>query len=308
MICDEGCKDIQTHRKTAVLAILTEGLPPMPSHLRRLSVLLAASPVDLKQVASVIREDRQLTARLFRWSEALRAGRQNGVKRIEEAAILMGTERLKNLIFANYLILLAGDRLRKPDLERFWTHGLAVAALSEISARAVGYDDSERAYLGGLMHDSGKLPLLIAAAGAGGDAYDWSGRDDRGSLRLEREQFGFDHCQVGRGLGISWNFDPGLIEVLEWHHEPEKARFDPDLVGIVAAADHFLHIAVDASGSSPFAIDGVYRSCFRRVSFEQLEDLVFLLAREYPRVLRETGLWYPEADFHPPTGAGRGSG
>lgn len=258
----------------------------MPNHLRHLAALLAANPVDLKQVASMIRADRHLTARLFRWSDAVRTSQQSRVKRVEEAAILVGTERLKNMIFAHYLIWVAGDRIPKRDLERFWTHALATAALSEPVARAVGYDDAERAYLGGVMHDSGRLPLLMAIASEGHSVFEWNGRDDKDSLRSERGYFGFDHCHVGRGLGIVWNFDPGLTEVLECHHEPEKARFDPELVGIVAAADHFLDLGSASAGLSPFVIDDVYRSCFPRLSDDELEEMVSLLNQEYARARR----------------------
>lgn len=275
-------------RKAAVVAILTEGLPPMPDHLRLLTTLLTATPVDLRQVTSVIQTDRHLTLRLFRWRGAIRASRQSRVKRIEEAAILVGTERLKNMVFANYLNSLAGDRLCRGDLERFWTHALATAALTEPVARFLGYSDADRAYLGGVMHDSGKLPLLMAMAGEGDAGARWNVRDDSNSLWTEREHFGFDHCQVGHGLGTAWNFDPGLIEVLEWHHEPEKARFDRQLVGIVAAADHFLDIASASAGISPFAIDDFYRSCFPRASDQEREALISLLGREYARVRRDT--------------------
>jgi HD-like signal output (HDOD) protein len=292
-------------RKAAVLAILTEGLPPMPDRLRQLAALLTSNPVDLKQVASVIRADRHLTSKLFRWSEAIRANRQSRVNRIEEAAILVGAERMKNMVFANYLISLAGNRLRQQDLERFWTHSLATAALSEPLARAIGYDDAERAYLGGVMHDSGKLPLLMAVAGEANSAFDRGGRDDKDALRIEREHFGFDHCQVGRGLGIAWNFDHGLIEVLEWHHEPEKARFDPELVAIVATAEHFLDVASASAGVSPFAIDDFYRSCFPRLSDEELEDLVSMLGREYARTLRHADFDFQGSEPAIPSEMGR---
>lgn len=287
-------------RKAAVAAILTQGLPPMPDHLRLLTTLLAANPVDLRQVTSVIRTDRHLTSKLFCWSEAIRASRQNRVKRIEEAAILVGTERLKNMVFANYLTYLAGDRLCRGDLDRFWTHALATAALSESVARFLGYDDAERAYLGGVMHDAGKLPLLMSMAGEGKVGVMWNVRDDKNSLRTEREHFGFDHCQAGRGLGIAWHFDPGLIEVLEWHHEPEKASFDSELVGIVGAADHFLDVASASAGVSPFAIDDFYRSCFPRSSDEECADLISLLGREYARALSDTEFDPDESGPFPP--------
>lgn len=294
MITETVC----TKRKAAVVAILTEGLPAMPDHLRHLADLLAATPVDVKQVASAIRQDRQLTARLFRWSEALRNGHRSRLRRVEEAAMLMGTQRLKDLIFANYLVLLTGDRLRRSDLERFWSHSLATGLLSEVVARAVGYDDAERAYRGGVMHDSGKLPLLMTAAGEEDMPENWIGHDGRDSLKREREHFGFDHCQVGRALGVIWSFDSGLIEVLEWHHEPERARFDRDLVGIVAAADHFLDLdlAETRAADPPTAIDDVYRSCFPHLSEEELEGVVSLFEREHARVHSQTDLWSQESD------------
>lgn len=212
--------------------------------------------------------------------------------------MLLGTQRLKDLIFANYLILLTGDRLRSRDMERFWSHSLATGLLSEVVASAVGYDDAERAYRGGVMHDSGKLPLLMTAAGEEGTPENWIGHDGRDSLQREREHFGFDHCQVGRALGVIWSFDPGLIEVLEWHHAPERARFDRDLVGIVAAADHFLDsdLAETRAADPPTAIDDVYRSCFPHLSEEELEGVVSLFQREHARVRSQTDLWSQEPD------------
>lgn len=276
-------------RKAAVLAIVAEGLPPMPEHLRQLNALLGASPVDLGRVASAIRSDRQLTAKVFAHGDPLHGSEPTRGKRLEEAAILMGTARLKNLVFANYLLLLAGNRLRQGDRERFWDHSLSAAALSEVLARATSYDRYERAYLGGLLHDAGKLPLLMVAAASGGRPGGGGEFGSSVSLQVERDFFGCDHCQVGAGLGVSWNFDPGLVDVLEWHHEPERARFDPELVGIVAAADHFLELAGNSPNRPVFALDDFFRACFSRLSGEEIEELVSLLGREYARIRRHDG-------------------
>jgi HD-like signal output (HDOD) protein len=289
-------------RKAAVLAIVAEGLPPMPDHLRQLNALLGANPIDLKRVASAIRSDRQLISKLFGSSEPLHAGERVRAKRVEEAAILMGTQRLKNLVFANYLLRLAGDRLREGDREQFWNHSLSAAVLSEALARATSYDELERAYLGGLLHDAGKLPLLMVAASGGGGDGGRNAFDNPESLQCEREFFGFDHCQVGRGLGVTWNFDPGLIEVLEWHHEPERARFDPELVGIVATADHFLELTGVSPNHLPFALDDFYRACFPRLRDEEIEDMVSLLGREYARIRRQGSRWFEEAPLLPTAG------
>ena len=57
------------------------------------------------------------------------------------------------------------------------------------------------------------------------------------SVELEQQHFGVDHCLVGKCIGISWNFSPEIIDVLEHHHRPQEARQDSVLVEIVGAAD-----------------------------------------------------------------------
>jgi HD-like signal output (HDOD) protein len=277
-------------RKAAILAILSEGLPSMPSHLFHLSALLTANPVDLKKVASVIRADRKLKARLLWLSNSALFRLRKQVEGVEEAAILMGTQRLRSLVFTCYLMQLTGDRLRNSDMQDFWFHSLATAMLSERIARAVGYEDIERAYHAGLMHDAGKLPLLLVLAGEEAAAEIWLKSDEEQSLAREREHFGFDHCQAGRWLGFHWNFDPGLIEVLEYHHQPEKARCERVLVSIVAAADHFCH-RVEAG--RPSTADEFFSAALHWMSEREVGDLLSLLDREYP-LLRQQIEFLPD--------------
>lgn len=271
----------------AVLAILAHGLPPMSAHLFRLTALLASHPVDLTQVASTIRADRRLTRRLMQLSSSSLFGQQRRVKRVEEAAILMGTERLRNLVFSDYLTDLSGERMVESATMAFWAHSLATAMLSERVARAIGYDQPQRAYQSGLMHDMGKLPLLLVAASEGSIPLERFERDDVRALALERKFFGVDHCQAGRGLAISWNFDPGQTEVLEWHHHPERVRFDPELVGIVAVANHFCQMSEAGEPCQPGAVDDFYRTCLPRLREQELAELLALLEQEYPLVQRQ---------------------
>jgi HD-like signal output (HDOD) protein len=277
---------VERYRAT-VLALLAGGLPPMPAHLFRLTWLLASHPVDLKQVAATIRADRRLTRRLLELTSSNLFGQQRRVRQVEEATILMGTERLRNLVFSGYLSELSGRQMAESATMAFWAHALATAMLSERVARAIGYDRPQRAYQSGLMHDMGKLPLLMVAASEGSVPLETIERDDARALALERKYFGLDHCQAGRGLAISWNFDPGQTEVLEWHHHPERARFDPELVGIVAVADHFCQLAEAGESAQPSAVDDFYRAALPRLSEQELAELLALLEQEYPIVQRQ---------------------
>jgi hypothetical protein len=93
------------------------------------------------------------------------------------------------------------------------------------------------AYLAGLLHDVGVLPLLVLALRAKEPPLAPGAILLGESVEQEQKQFGVDHCSVGRCIGLSWNFSPELINVLEHHHQPQEARQDVVLVEIVRAAD-----------------------------------------------------------------------
>jgi putative nucleotidyltransferase with HDIG domain len=271
-------------RKAGLLAILSEGLPTLPSHLLQLNAMLGSSPVDLKQVSAVIRSDPSLTAQLLRLCNSALFNLRRRVTRVEEAAILMGTERLRNLVFTCYLIQLSCAQLPEEQVEAFWTHSLIAASLSERVARRLNLECSDEAYLGGLLHDVGKLPLLMVAAEENTAAAVWLKGDSAGSLAVEREYFGLDHCEVGRWLGINWNFDAELVEVIESHHRPDRARFPSGTVGVVAAADHFCEMMEAGEEHAEASADEFYRASLPRLGDSGRAAVLAMLRREYPLV------------------------
>lgn len=275
-------------KKATVHAILTNGLPAMPSHLLRLNALLTAKPVDLKQVTALIRSDRNLEKHLFSAGNFAPSGVRRREERTEAAAILLGTHRLRTLIFNNYLMQLTENRLDERGMQEFRNQSLATGMLAERLGRALGYEAVERCYLAGLMHDAGKLPLLLAAKDDLEQGSIWQEGDDAHALRLERQTFGFDHCQAGRWLALHWKFELDLVEVLAAHHRPETARRDRALVGIVAAADHLCRKA--EAGLPTSTADEFYFHCFPWMLQRDVEELVSLLVREYSLLRQEVEL------------------
>lgn len=229
----------QERRKGRVTSILAEGLPALPHYIFELNALLNNPSIDLKTVSKIIRTDPSLSAQILGLANSALFNLRRRVMNVPEAVILLGSERLRTLVLSCAIMKFAGRQLSAEVVQSFWQHSFLTAMLSERIARWVEYPEVEQAYMGGLLHDIGRLPLLIVAceeeaAGRSAPAGDW--QDDR---VLESEYFGVDHCEVGRWMGISWKFFPSLIDVLEHHHDPSKAHQDPLLTGIVGASDHY---------------------------------------------------------------------
>ena len=248
--------ELQERRKQRLMGILGQGLPTLPNYVLDLNTLLSSPSVDLKKVSNVIRTDPSLSAQVLRLCNSALFGLRRRVLSIEQAAVLLGTERLRTLVLTCSVMQFAGKRLPKDQLMAFWQHSFLSGLLSERIARQIDYFEKEQAYLGGLLHDIGQLPLWILVLEEEAKQRALPPADWVDNIPVEREYFGMDHCKTGRLMAVSWNFMPSFIDVFEYHHSPENAQHDPYLVGIVATADHFLqtqseHVAPQGEGPEP---------------------------------------------------------
>jgi HD-like signal output (HDOD) protein len=230
----------QERRKKRLAAILSQTLPTLPNYVLDLNALLSSPSVDLKKVGNVIRTDPSLSAQVLRLCNSALFGLRRRVISIEQAAILLGTERLRTMVLTCSVMQFAGKRISAAQLNAFWQHSFLSALLSERIARQVEYFEKEQAYLGGLLHDIGQLPLWMLVCEEEAKGRKLPPKDWCDNISLERDYFGMDHCKVGRWMAVSWNFMPSFVDVFEFHHAPERAQHDPYLVGIVGAADQFL--------------------------------------------------------------------
>ncbi len=226
-------------RRLALMASLSDGLPTLPAYVFELNSLLATTPVNLKRVGEVIRTDPSLSAQVIRLCNSAFLGFRERVKSIEHAVVLLGSERLRTLVLTCSLVEYAGHRLMSEDIQSFWQHCFLTATLGERLARGIAYPQPEQAYIAGLLHDIGALPLLIISSSDANKSGEPSSESWGESITLERERFGTDHCEVGHWIGVSWNFPRSLLEVMVNHHDPRNAKQDQPLVGAVAAADQF---------------------------------------------------------------------
>jgi len=227
-------------RRRRLVSTLQRGLPTLPSYLLDLNALLAGPIVDLKKAAKVIRTDPSLSAQVLRLCNSALFGLRHRVLSIEQAAVLLGAERLRTMVLTCAVMQFARQRVPVESLLEFWQHSFLAALLSERSARLLEYAEPEQAYLGGLLHDIGLLPLWMLVIDEQMHHRELPPDNWPDDLEIERAYFGMDHGKVGRSLAVCWNFMPSFMDVFEHHHEPARAQHDPYLVGIVSAVDQFL--------------------------------------------------------------------
>ena len=298
-----GCESAEEQQKKIVRlrAALLEGLPPLPSHVFELNGLLSASPVDLKRVGEVIRRDSGLAAQVIRMCTSTLLSVREKVSSIEHAVILLGAERLRTMVLTISLVEHVGNQLSASIVQSFWHHSFLTAILSERIARRTAFPRPEQAYLAGLLHDIGALPLLTIASRSqsGPKILEWLGGDE--SIQAEQKHFGLDHCEVGRWIGTSWNFSPALIDVFRNHHHPQEAGRNSHLVGIVAAADQFClkrgvklgGIWPQLSSADPLEFDDALRECLPSLGADERIKLAEVLESDSLHLIQMLELGNP---------------
>jgi putative nucleotidyltransferase with HDIG domain len=225
-------------RKRRVNAIISDGLSNLPSHAIQLNSLLSSPAVDLGEASEIIRSEPNLYIQVLSLANSALGSLRQPVLAISEAVVLLGAERVRTLVLSYAFVKVAGRQLSDQSIQEFWQHSSLTATFSERIARRLGSPEPEEAYVAGLLHDIGRLPLLIVAQEekAKGDAPPPKWRDNRS---FEREFFGMDHCEAGRSISAAWNFAPILVDAIGHHHAPLNAKVDASLVGIVAAGDYY---------------------------------------------------------------------
>ena len=106
-------------RKKRLMALLSKGLPTLPAYLLDLNALLSSPTVDLKKVGKVIRTDPSLTAQVLRLCNSALFGLRRRVLSIEQAAVLLGTERLRTLMLTCSVMQFAGKTVPVKSLLGF---------------------------------------------------------------------------------------------------------------------------------------------------------------------------------------------
>lgn len=238
----EACKLSPAISQSIVGVVGAKSIPPMPAAAQKAFQLATDPKADARDFTEVIESDEGLSARVIKIANSVYFDRGKPSKTIEESVIVIGINELRCLLNATTLseIFPCGH----PARAQLWANDIATALISRMLCQRTMPAKAESAFLGGLMHDVGKLLLLQRA----GEDYSRVVKQVEASgidfCDAEIEVFVFNHTEVGQLIGERWNFSPELISIIRNHHDawPESVpKGDIPLPLIVKAADLFAH-------------------------------------------------------------------
>lgn len=211
--CCRLCESLQHEAARTLVAGLGQ-LPISPEVYHRVTDVIDRPNSSSDEVARLIADDLVLTSSVLRFVNSAFFGLPRAVANVREAIVLLGFERLRELVLlaelfpaADALGLLDDVRQRglfRAQLARLITEGSPVthlaseaALLTEIGVYALAWKRpvDYREVWGGAM--TGRAELNV----------------------LERERFGTTHAEVAAVLLGLWRIPSTVVNAVRWHEE-----------------------------------------------------------------------------------------
>jgi putative nucleotidyltransferase with HDIG domain len=215
-----------------------ETLPSLPEVVAYLARALRDENADLETLARHINSDPAIVARLLAAVNSASSGLSRRVHSVEQAFLLLGADRVADIVLASSLIYRYDAHASGFDARLLWRHSLGVAICAKALAEQAGIDP-DLAFIGGLLHDIGRLLMHTASPGLILKVLDHRQHDDISMIACERMVFGYDHCEAGRVLASAWNLPPDVTDAISAHHEPEG--FGSEICNLVHIGECLAH-------------------------------------------------------------------
>lgn len=275
-------------------------LPTIPAIVSKVVSLLDNQEGNPDEIADLILSDQVLAARVIRVVNSPLYRTNNPIVSVKRALLFLGFKSVREMILTSYFVDGFKQKEQPFDMKMFWLHSFSVGAISRRIARMVDYQDVEKAYLVGILHDIGKVFL-------GHYCKEWYGKmlasiknTSFTTYEAEFEFFGTTHCEVGLCLAQRWNFPSAYCDVISYHHSSERATEDPLLTSIVALADFYCLSHGTADSVAQASIPGVSEenawNVFKQLASERLtpslEHFLSDLDGEYETISQEVDLLF----------------
>jgi len=222
-------------------AITPADLPAPPQEAIRVLRACADPAVTSPQLAKIVTNDPMLTAELLRIVNSAFFGIAGGVRTAAHAVTVLGQRALRNLV----LCISIRDALRPEampgfDMQGYWEDSLRRAVAARRLAEALATSSPDECFTAGLLQDFGLLALFFARPRLIPLWPEFRCADPETRYRMEQQEFGATHDQIGATLASAWALPEELRAALAYHHTQVGTDMSPAqqrLCAVCLAAD-----------------------------------------------------------------------
>lgn len=234
---------------------------------------------NASDVAKSLSRDEGLVLRILKLANSAAYGFTRKISNISEAISILGYKSVSNIVLAATVYSAMDKGLSGYALDRgeLWRHSLMVAYTSRYLASITGKVPTEDAYVGGLLHDIGKVILNDYVRFGYGIIVKMVEEKHIPFTDAELKVLGFDHAMIGEILVERWGMPEAYSVAVAYHHKPnelpeDKKEFQPllDVVTVANTICLMLGIGLGADGLQAY----IFPEPLERLGITNFESLL----------------------------------
>lgn len=219
-------------------------LSTLPVILTQINEAIKKPNSSAKDIARVISRDTSLSARLLTVVNSALFGYPSRIDSLSRAVLIVGIKQLSSLAMGIKVIsFFRSIPSSLIDMKSFVEHSVATGIIARSLASYKNIQNIERLFVGGLLHDIGRLVLYNNTPEDAKSALLAARHQHTLLCSAEKELMHCDHARIGGHLLKKWKLPVSLENIVTYHHHPLHSR-DPLEPSIV----HFSDMMANALG------------------------------------------------------------
>jgi HD-like signal output (HDOD) protein len=238
-----------------------DSFPSLPSTVAEVMNVVNNPESSAKDLTQAVLPDQSMCVAILKIANSVLYGRPKEVSSIESAITVLGFDEIQNIVLSKSVLNSFGTVFKRNDgtINNFWDHSFTCALAGRIIAEHFSITAPGRFFIGGLIHDIGKLALLLTLPEEY-DAKKWlSGFSSEEKLEEEKSLFNLTHEEVGARLLKKWDFPENLVYGLQFHHHPDSSPGSHGFPIIVQLADALSYICCNYAKEDIFNLEKTIR-------------------------------------------------
>lgn len=244
-------------------------LKVLPFVARKALEILNDENCSIDDLSAVIEKDQTIAARILKISNSALYGLRREVTSLEHALLILGFKTLRSIV----LTATTRSLYKKFGMTEkiIWDHSVGAAIAAKLISRGFGSEVMDIAFVGGLMHDLGKVIMNNETSEAYSEVMMKMYNEGMDSITAEKDIYGYDHTDIGAGVTGKWKFAGPLVTVLKEHHlnNCKLENITDPLTGKCVACVHLADHICKVLGIG-------YREADESVVLQELSSAVYL--------------------------------
>jgi putative nucleotidyltransferase with HDIG domain len=191
-------------------------LPTLPIIAQKILGLVDDDSAGAEKLARIISSDQSLSVKVLSLANSAYYGCRAQIGTVKQAVVVIGTEMLRQISLSVLIFKAMGKAGTGRTL--FWRHSLMAANAASMAGKQAGIANVEVCFMGGLLHDVGKLVLDANLPEEYGQVRAIVTRDNCSFVEAEQAVFQIDHVEVGAWMAERWQLPAELVGAIGQHH------------------------------------------------------------------------------------------